>query len=103
MARRVLPQPALPHTRVGRPAGRPPAVSSSRPAMPVGALARSPLAGACKRSAAVIRWPAYLHRRDRWIGDPGLLVEDPPVSISKWTIGGDRPPGADGRLQRPRG
>src|SRR5579862_5974679 len=34
----VLPHPALPQTRVGRPRGRPPSVISSRPRMPVGHL-----------------------------------------------------------------
>ena len=34
----VLPEPGPPQTSVGRPAGRPPWVISSRPAMPVGAL-----------------------------------------------------------------
>src|SRR5664280_752428 len=38
MARSVLPLPALPHTSEGRPAGRPPPVTSSRPEMPVGVL-----------------------------------------------------------------
>lgn len=38
MARRVLPAPALPQTSVGRPAGNPPPVISSRPWMPVGDL-----------------------------------------------------------------
>ena len=33
---RVLPQPAPPQTRVGRPRGRPPKVISSSPWMPVG-------------------------------------------------------------------
>ena len=32
---RVLPAPALPQTRVGRPRGRPPPVISSRPRMPL--------------------------------------------------------------------
>ena len=39
MASRVLPQPAPPQTRVGRPLGRPPPVISSSPWMPVGHLA----------------------------------------------------------------
>ncbi len=34
----VLPQPAAPQTRVGRPWGRPPSVISSSPRMPVGVL-----------------------------------------------------------------
>ena len=38
----VLPQPAAPHTKVGRPLGRPPPVISSRPEMPVGTFS-SPL------------------------------------------------------------
>ncbi len=38
MARRVLPQPAPPHTRVALPRGRPPSVISSSPRMPVGHL-----------------------------------------------------------------
>src|SRR5687768_15854762 len=38
MANRVLPQPAAPQTSVGRPAGRPPSVISSRPSIPVAAL-----------------------------------------------------------------
>ena len=38
MASSVLPQPALPQTRVGRPLGKPPPVISSSPWMPVGAL-----------------------------------------------------------------
>src|SRR5215475_12691889 len=41
-ANSVLPQPAAPQMRVGRPAGRPPAVSSSSPSMPVGALGIPP-------------------------------------------------------------
>ena len=36
--KRVLPAPALPQTRVGRPRGRPPPVISSRPRMPLRAL-----------------------------------------------------------------
>jgi hypothetical protein len=40
MASNVLPAPALPHTRVGRPRGRPPPVISSRPRMPLGDLGR---------------------------------------------------------------
>src|ERR1700722_394684 len=36
VARRDLPQPAEPQTSVGRPAGRPPPVISSKPLMPVG-------------------------------------------------------------------
>src|SRR5581483_5492645 len=35
----VLPDPAPPHTRVGRPVGRPPPVMSSNPGTPVGVLA----------------------------------------------------------------
>ncbi len=42
MASSVLPQPAAPQTRVGRPRGRPPNVISSRPAIPVGAFANAP-------------------------------------------------------------
>ena len=38
MPNRVLPQPAAPQMSVGRPAGRPPSVISSRPSMPVAAL-----------------------------------------------------------------
>src|SRR6476659_11218858 len=38
IASKVLPQPALPQTSVGRPRGRPPPVISSSPSMPVGAL-----------------------------------------------------------------
>ena len=41
MPRRVLPQPALPQTRVGRPRGKPPPVISSRPAMPVGHFSKA--------------------------------------------------------------
>ena len=40
-ASRVLPEPAPPQTNVGRPAGRPPLVISSRPCMPVGDFAIS--------------------------------------------------------------
>src|SRR5689334_9232137 len=40
MAKRVLPAPALPHTSVGRPAGSPPPVISSKPAMPVSSFCR---------------------------------------------------------------
>ena len=36
VASNVLPQPGPPHTRVGLPAGRPPPVNSSRPAIPLG-------------------------------------------------------------------
>ena len=36
MANSVLPQPAAPHSSVGRPVGRPPSVTSSRPLIPVG-------------------------------------------------------------------
>jgi hypothetical protein len=36
MAKRVLPQPAEPQSKVGRPLGKPPSVISSSPAMPVG-------------------------------------------------------------------
>jgi hypothetical protein len=38
MANMVLPQPGPPQTMVGRPAGRPPPVISSKPAIPVGAF-----------------------------------------------------------------
>src|SRR5436190_6604874 len=37
-ASKVLPQPALPHTSVVRPFGRPPPVTSSSPSIPVGAF-----------------------------------------------------------------
>jgi hypothetical protein len=40
MASSVLPQPALPHTNVGRPRGNPPSVISSRPVIPVGVLGK---------------------------------------------------------------
>src|SRR3954468_10649658 len=46
MANSVLPQPALPHTSVGRPRGNPPSVTSSRPSMPVGVFGRVPAAAA---------------------------------------------------------
>src|SRR6185436_6411313 len=39
-ANSVLPQPAPPHTSVGRPRGNPPPVISSRPWMPVGHLGK---------------------------------------------------------------
>ena len=42
MASKVLPQPALPQTRVGRPRGSPPPVISSRPVIPVGAFSMPP-------------------------------------------------------------
>ena len=45
MANSVLPHPGPPHTRVGRPAGRPPPVISSKPRIPVGAFSM-PLTGA---------------------------------------------------------
>src|SRR5689334_191082 len=45
MARSVLPQPAPPHTRVGRPRGSPPLVISSSPGIPVGAFGNARLAG----------------------------------------------------------
>lgn len=38
MANRVLPQPAAPQTSDGRPAGKPPSVTSSKPVIPVGAF-----------------------------------------------------------------
>ena len=38
IANSVLPHPAAPHTSDGRPAGKPPSVISSKPAMPVGAF-----------------------------------------------------------------
>src|SRR5215204_4122450 len=41
MANSVLPQPALPATKVGRPLGKPPPVISSRPEIPVSDLGRS--------------------------------------------------------------
>jgi hypothetical protein len=41
MANRVLPQPAPPQTRVGRPWGNPPPVISSSPVIPVGHLDRT--------------------------------------------------------------
>jgi hypothetical protein len=41
MANKVLPQPALPQTSVGRPRGSPPAVISSSPCIPVGALGKA--------------------------------------------------------------
>lgn len=40
-ARRVLPQPALPQTRMGRPWGSPPPVISSGPRIPVGVVRAS--------------------------------------------------------------
>src|ERR1700761_3065461 len=47
MANSVLPHPAEPQSKVGRPLGRPPWVISSRPKMPVGdfaiALAEAPV------------------------------------------------------------
>src|SRR4029077_11918001 len=39
IANKLLPHPVLPHTRVTRPFGRPPPVTSSNPWIPVGALA----------------------------------------------------------------
>src|SRR5579863_7629203 len=39
IANKLLPHPALPHTRVTRPLGRPPPVTSSSPWIPVGAFA----------------------------------------------------------------
>ena len=40
MAIRVLPQPALPQTNVGRPLGNPPPVISSSPEIPLGILSK---------------------------------------------------------------
>jgi hypothetical protein len=37
---RVLPQPALPQIKVGRPFGKPPSVISSSPVIPVSAFGR---------------------------------------------------------------
>ena len=50
MANRVLPQPAEPHSNVGRPSGSPPWVTSSRPRMPVGDL---PILGNPRRARGV--------------------------------------------------
>ena len=44
-ANSVLPAPALPQTRVGRPRGRPPPVISSRPRMPLLALGNAETIG----------------------------------------------------------
>src|SRR4030095_7261174 len=44
-ASRVLPQPAPPHTKVGRPRGKPPSVISSKPLMPVGHLGKRAAGG----------------------------------------------------------
>src|ERR1051326_4464008 len=43
MAKSVLPAPALPQMSVGRPAGRPPPVISSKPGMPVSSFCRPAL------------------------------------------------------------
>jgi hypothetical protein len=53
MAIRVLPQPAVPQTRVGRPRGRPPRVISSRPAMPVGAFSIPRVSGRVEASESM--------------------------------------------------
>src|SRR6185295_2218290 len=45
-ASRVLPHPAAPHIRVGRPRGKPPWVISSRPLMPVEAFSSFAAVGA---------------------------------------------------------
>jgi hypothetical protein len=45
MAMRVLPQPADPHSSVGRPMGSPPRVISSRPLIPVGAFSSAIVVG----------------------------------------------------------
>jgi len=46
MAKRVLPQPAEPQSKVGRPLGKPPSVISSSPAMPVGHFSTAGIARA---------------------------------------------------------
>ena len=56
----VLPQPALPQTRVGRPRGRPPSVISSSPWMPVGHLERPP-----ERTSAVLDFKDRISRGRR--------------------------------------
>src|SRR5688572_15985422 len=57
MASKVLPQPALPQTSVGRPRGRPPPVISSSPSMPVVALGRERLFGFWLIAALLIHCP----------------------------------------------
>ena len=61
IAKSVLPQPAPPHTSVGRPRGSPPPVISSRPWIPEGDLGRfsSPRPGSAAREAAIAR-PFFL-------------------------------------------
>src|SRR5260363_304162 len=65
MANSFLPQPAAPHKRVGRPCGRPPKVTSSRPSIPVGDFAmtgrsRVTIRG---RTLVFIRSPAVIRPR----------------------------------------
>src|SRR4051812_37913272 len=70
MARRVLPQPGPPHTSVGRPRGKPPPVTSSRPWMPVGHLARE--VGLVSTVDIVLPscLPAHHHPRSCSLGGP---------------------------------
>jgi hypothetical protein len=62
MDKRVLPQPALPQTNVGRPLGKPPKVISSSPSMPVGAF-RSDM-----------RWFMTVGELGTWL--PGVFMRD---------------------------
>src|SRR5947209_474920 len=58
-ANSVLPQPAAPHTSVGRPRGKPPSVTSSSPWIPVGVFARATrLDPACVRAFVIDYSPA---------------------------------------------
>src|SRR6516165_10040473 len=66
MPNRVLPEPAEPHRSVGRPCGRPPLVTSSRPRIPVAAL---PMVGnrpgfAC--ALAAMKTSLNPHRRNQF-------------------------------------
>ena len=70
-AKRVLPAPALPQTRVGRPRGRPPPVISSRPRMPLLALG----------NAETIAWPYLTFAR---VVVRRLPVSTAATSKSKW-------------------
>src|ERR1700730_4992839 len=55
MANMVFPQPGPPHTMVGRPAGRPPPLISSKPAIPLGAFFSC---GKARVAAALVRFDA---------------------------------------------
>src|SRR6185369_2254973 len=67
MAKSVLPAPALPQIRVGRPLGKPPRVISSNPGIPVGSFCRAVGFERGRREFAVTKAPpGTLRHRNGW-------------------------------------